>query len=170
MQLFNSCYFSSQTISTHHQSQSPSWLPPSHSEEAYRALQSTRGEGGLLRQSELTALLSSCLRSISDNAEEAAQLRASMVAEQKRKFSLKKRFSGFLKKPDMLETVYSVEDPEDAGDVQFQLWNKKNLLFLPRRYRWLMSFSLSLIQILSPFPACWEMSFWIFFMILARLK
>ena len=75
----------------------------------------------MLRHSELTALLSPCLRSISDNAEEAAQLRASLVTEQKRKFSLKKRYSGFLKKPDMLETVYSVEDPEDTGDVQFQL-------------------------------------------------
>ena len=61
------------------------------------------------------------LRSISDNAEEAAQLRASMMSDQKRKNALKKRYSGFLKKPDMLETVYSVEDPEDTGDVTFQL-------------------------------------------------
>ena len=75
----------------------------------------------MLRHTELTAHLYPSLRSISDNAEEAAQLRASMVAEQKRKYSLKKRYSGLLKKPDMLETVYSVEDPEDTGDVQFQL-------------------------------------------------
>ena len=75
----------------------------------------------MLRHAELTARLYPSLRSISDNAEEAAQLRASMVAEQKRKYSLKKRYSGLLKKPDMLETVYSVEDPEDTGDVQFQL-------------------------------------------------
>ena len=60
------------------------------------------------------------LRSISDNAEEATQLRASMMSDQKRKFSLKKRYSGFLKKPDMLETVYSVEDPEDTGDLHLQ--------------------------------------------------
>ena len=67
--------------------------------------------------------LSSSLRSISDNAEEVTQLRASMMSEQKRKFSLRKRSSGFLKKPDMLETVYSVEDPEEAADLHLQLWN-----------------------------------------------
>ena len=48
-------------------------------------------------------------------------MRASMMSDQKRKYSLKKRYCGFLKKPDMLETVYSVEDPEDTGDVQFKL-------------------------------------------------
>ena len=44
-----------------------------------------------------------------------------MMSEQKRKFSLRKRSSGFLKKPDMLETVYSVEDPEEAADLHLQL-------------------------------------------------
>ena len=61
-------------------------------------------------------------RSISDNAEEVCHLQGSLVLEQlimrKSKFNNKRKFSGLLKKPDILETVYSVEDPDDAGDLQ----------------------------------------------------
>ena len=128
-----SLYLLSQTISTHHQSPSQRSLPASHWEEARP---STRGEGRSGQNRFRWRHHSLVLRSISDNAEEAAQLRASMMSDQKRKCSLKKRYSGFLKKPDMLETVYSVEDPEDTGDVQFQLWNKNNCCSFYYLLRW----------------------------------
>ena len=61
-------------------------------------------------------------RSISDNAEEVCHLQGSLVLEQlvmrKAKFNKQKKFSGLLKKPDILETVYSVEDPDEAGEWQ----------------------------------------------------
>ena len=60
-------------------------------------------------------------RSISDNAEDVCHLQENNVLDQlimrKSKFINKKKFSGLLKKPDMLETVYSVDDPDDAGDA-----------------------------------------------------
>ena len=60
-------------------------------------------------------------RSISDNAEDVCHLQENNVLDQlimrKSKFTNKKKFCGLLKKPDMLETVYSVDDPDDAGDT-----------------------------------------------------
>ena len=60
-------------------------------------------------------------RSISDNAEDVCHLQENNVLDQlimrKSIFTNKKKFSGLLKKPDMLETVYSVDDPDDAGDT-----------------------------------------------------
>ena len=60
-------------------------------------------------------------RSISDNTEDVCHLQENNVLDQlimrKSKFNNKKKFSGLLKKPDMLETVYSVDDPDDAGET-----------------------------------------------------
>lgn len=43
---------------------------------------------------------------------------AERLAKKREKLLSMKRYSGFLKRPEILETVYSVEDPDDAGDIQ----------------------------------------------------
>lgn len=63
-------------------------------------------------------------RSISDTEEKereasrvslAASLASERRARNREKLLAMKRYSGFLKRPEILETVYSVEDPEDQG-------------------------------------------------------
>lgn len=45
----------------------------------------------------------------------AASLASERRARNRGKLLAMKRYSGFLKRPEILETVYSVEDPEDQG-------------------------------------------------------
>ena len=58
-------------------------------------------------------------RSISDNDDKEKQKNmkvADRLAKKREKLLSMKRYSGFLKRPEILETVYSVEDPDDTGD------------------------------------------------------
>ena len=63
-------------------------------------------------------------RSISDNDEKEKAKNAKMterLAKKREKLLSMKRYSGFLKRPEILETVYSVEDPDDAGDNHIKM-------------------------------------------------
>ena len=63
-------------------------------------------------------------RSISDNEEKEKTKNSKMaerLAKKREKLLSMKRYSGFLKGPEILETVYSVEDPDDAGDHHIKM-------------------------------------------------
>ena len=63
-------------------------------------------------------------RSISDNEEKEKTKNSKMaerLAKKREKLLSMKRYSGFLKRPEILETVYSVEDPDDAGDHHIRM-------------------------------------------------
>ena len=63
-------------------------------------------------------------RSISDNEEKEKTKNSKMterLAKKREKLLSMKRYSGFLKRPEILETVYSVEDPDDAGDHHIKM-------------------------------------------------
>jgi hypothetical protein len=63
-------------------------------------------------------------RSISDNEEKEKTKNTKMtdrLAKKREKLLSMKRYSGFLKRPEILETVYSVEDPDDAGDHHIKM-------------------------------------------------
>ena len=62
--------------------------------------------------------------SVSDNEEKDKTRNSKMterLAKKREKLLSMKRYSGFLKRPEILETVYSVEDPDDAGDNHIKL-------------------------------------------------
>ena len=68
-------------------------------------------------------------RSISDNDEKEKTKTAKMtdrLAKKREKLLSMKRYSGFLKRPEILETVYSVEDPDDAGDHHVKMGEAAN--------------------------------------------
>ena len=63
-------------------------------------------------------------RSSSDNDEKEKIKNSKMterLAKKREKLLSMKRYSGFLKRPEILETVYSVEDPDDAGDNHIEM-------------------------------------------------
>ena len=65
------------------------------------------------------------MRSTSDN-EEKEKLKNNIkmterLAKKREKLLSMKRYSGYLKRPEILETVYSVEDPDDAGDNHIKM-------------------------------------------------
>jgi len=51
---------------------------------------------------------------------------AERLAKKREKLLSMKRCSGYLKRPEILETVYSVEDPDDAGDNQVKLGESRS--------------------------------------------
>jgi len=70
-------------------------------------------------------------RSISDNEEKEKERTktakmSDRLAKKREKLLSMKRYSGFLKRPEILETVYSVEDPDDAGDHHVKMGESVN--------------------------------------------